>query len=104
MDAGSWFVIREKKQIAKSKEGELFEIRTIWGGSEHYLSDATGYPNEFSESIPIDWASEPSTSYVFCSKILPAVIYQSEGRLEVRPLDFGGQGIFGYNSSDAGFY
>jgi uncharacterized protein len=107
MDECGWFVIRDVKHLAKNRAGELLELKVIDGSSEHYLSDSgqSGYPDAFDESIPIDWAAEPSITHVFCSKILPAVLYQKEGGgVEVAPLDFGGQGIFGYNSSAAGLY
>ena len=106
MDECGWFVIRQMKQIAKNKEGELIEVTVTSGTSNHYPtdSDAGEYPSKFEESIPIEWANEPSTWHVFCSKVLPAVLYKEESGVEVSPLDFGGQGIFGYNSSDAGFY
>lgn len=106
MDSCGWFVIREAKRLGKNKEGELLELTMIDGNSSHYQNDigVDEYPSKFDESVPIYWADKPSISYAFCSKILPVVMYQAEGRIEVAPLDFGGQGIFGYNSSAAGLY
>lgn len=109
MDVCSWFVVRGKKKIAHSIEGDLFEVRGIDGESIHYANsddsaDYDEYPDRFSEEIPISWSAKESVDYVFCSKVLPAIIGDIDGKLTASPLDFGGEGIAGYQSSAAGYY
>ncbi len=110
MDECSWFVVREKKKIAQNIGGELFEVHEIEGDSSHYpnfnddSANYSEYPDKFSEAIPINWSSKENVDFVFCSKILPTVIYNVDGKLTASPLDFGGEGIFGYNSNEAGYY
>lgn len=68
MDECSWFVVLSKDIVGSSDNGALFRITAAGGSSIH--------PNgAYNRKAPIKWNDTPNTTYVFCSKSLPALMY-----------------------------
>lgn len=90
--------------MGKNNAGELFELRLLHGDSTHNPDNDPEYPDRFSKSIPIKWSAKLSVAYVFCSKTFPAFMDRSNSGIDLRVLDFAGDGIFGVDEYVAGIY
>ena len=92
MDHCFWFRVEDRDTVQTNQLGSLVRVTEATGDSRH--------PNgNYNRKTPIKW-SQPAISYVFCSKVQPAVIFQFEGKWLASTLSPGhSEGVYGYNES-----
>ena len=69
MDTCSWFSIESAKPAGQSGSGQLFKLATKWWQSDESKSMYKRRPRH---------GGEVATSFVFCSKTVPAMILQND--------------------------
>jgi hypothetical protein len=76
-----WFRVEDRDTVQTNQLGSLVRVTEATGDSKH--------PNgNYNRKTPIKW-SQPTISYVFCSKVQPTVIFENDesgSRRRYRPV------------------
>jgi hypothetical protein len=103
MEECSWNQVQHKRVLESDRRGALYEVAMLYGNSSH----PNGlYPEEGKGETPrISWEKKADTTYVFCSRHLPAVMYKHNKAktLDVRVFSFP-EGVPGVDESSASIY
>ena len=71
----SWSITRTRIQVRQDAAGILYRLSLLGGSARE-------------GSRRIRWNRQPHHLFIFCSRLLPAVILPDQGRLQVDVLDF----------------
>lgn len=97
LDQCAWVDLRARTTVRSVPAGELVRIALATGVSEHP-------DGSYDRQTPVRW--RPATrEYVFCSKVLPSVVFRFEKRWIAHILAPGhAAGVFGYNTTSYAIY
>lgn len=104
-DYCSWSREISRDLVGSSKRGTLIKVETVGGESHHKGGNYNRRAPIYNRRAPIRWNKQSHTTYVFCSKTIPAVMFLGNGDTQVSLLDIrrGGM-IAGAEESSFSFY